>query len=455
MSRTGKILYVTKKGAVPGSGEIQTEAFQKALDDVWKSGGGEVRVPEGKYIIGGIRIRSNTTLRLMQYAEIYGVRDPSQYGILREDRLEPLPADCITEKGWERGRTGVERDNSFFSAESPWSHGLIRAYGAQNVAVIGDKTSVIDGCNCFDGHGEEGYRGPHGISFYNCKGVTFEGYTIRNTGNWAHCLFYCEDIRCHNVTVLAGHDGIHIRDCRNTRITGCVFRTGDDCVAGFGNFNTYVSECLFNTACSGLRFGGTKLLCENCDFEGPGEYLFRGSLTKEEKEAGAPSGGCGRRNMLSVFTYFSGNVPTVKYAPGGLYFINCRVKNVDRFMHYNYSGSEFWQMGRPLSNVIFRNITAEGIKLPLCVYGDREEPLTMSIENSELSFDGDDGGLVFMKAANVRGLRMKNVKISGNFGKEMIRSWGGIGDVSLENVDFPSAGPVCADAEEEFSVKGI
>ena len=41
-----------------------TVAFQTALDQCAKSGGGEVIVPAGDYLIGSIELKSNTTLRL-------------------------------------------------------------------------------------------------------------------------------------------------------------------------------------------------------------------------------------------------------------------------------------------------------------------------------------------------------------------------------------------------------
>ena len=34
------------------------------------------------------------------------------------------------------------------------------------------------------------------------------------------------------------------------------FEKGGDCIVGFGNANTYVSDCVLNSSCSAMRFGG-------------------------------------------------------------------------------------------------------------------------------------------------------------------------------------------------------
>lgn len=115
---------------------------------------------------------------------------------------------------------------------------------------------------------------------------------------------------------VAGHDGIHITGCDNVTIEDCVFETGDDCIAGIDNINVTARRCELNTACSGLRFGGTNALFEKCHFYGPAKYLFRGSLTPEEKRSGKPAGGSHRYNMLSLMTYYADFMRDIRMEPG-------------------------------------------------------------------------------------------------------------------------------------------
>src|SRR5579871_3527683 len=67
-----------------GDGKTKdTAAFQKALDHAAASGGGEVFVPAGDYLIGSIELKSNTTLRLAKDAHLVGSPDLDDYPIVK------------------------------------------------------------------------------------------------------------------------------------------------------------------------------------------------------------------------------------------------------------------------------------------------------------------------------------------------------------------------------------
>ena len=67
----------------------------------------------------------------------------------------------------------------------------------------------------YDSLGEEGYRGPHGMTMFKTKNIKLSGYTIKNCGNWAHNLLFCENISVSKITALAGHDGFDAAVSRN------------------------------------------------------------------------------------------------------------------------------------------------------------------------------------------------------------------------------------------------
>lgn len=145
-------------GAAPNSDQLQTAVFQAALDKAFILGGATVEVPAGRYYVAGVRLRSNTTLLLRSGAEIYGTRNPEDYCFIQDDTLEPLPEDQRTDKPWEPFVKGVQRCYDFMvKAGGRWNNGIIRAYGAQNIAIIGEPGSVIDGQDCYDEIGEERY----------------------------------------------------------------------------------------------------------------------------------------------------------------------------------------------------------------------------------------------------------------------------------------------------------
>lgn len=364
---------------------IMTRTIQDAIDNCFISGGGRIVLEEGVYLTGGIRLRSNCTLYLKSGAVLKGTRDVEKYNILEDDILEPVNEDYKTDVLWTPPRTRTTFDH-IIKVAGPWNNALIRILDAHDVAIIGEPGSVIDGSDPYDPVGEEHYRGPHGIAYHYSHDLKFEGYVIKNTGNWAHIGFKSQNIEYKNIEVHGGHDGIHNSSCDDFTIENCDFYTGDDCVAGFDNYNVIIRNCVLNSACSGMRFGGADILVENCRFYGPAKYFFRGSLTLEDKIAGNPCPKSGRTNMLALFTYYSDFTLTVRRMPGNIVIKDCTVENCDRFLHFDFTGTHTWQKNKPLTSISFENIEATGIGMPFNAYGDRENPLTLTLKNCNIAF---------------------------------------------------------------------
>jgi hypothetical protein len=422
------VFSVTDYGAVPNSSTYQDIYIQKALDACFFAGGGEVTVPAGTYRVRGLRLRSNTTLHLLEDCILEGSRDPEAYFVLEKDSVEPVDPAEISHNAW----LSADDDPAFtfFKTKgSRWNNALIRIYRAHNAAIVGEKGAVIDGRNCYDPNGEEHYRGPHGISAIDCHGLTFSGYTARNTGNWAHCITDCSNVRVDNLTCLAGHDGVHITSCEDVIIKHCGFYTGDDCVAGFNNKNVLVTDCEINTACSAFRFGGTNVLITDCRIFAPAKYFFRGAMTQEEKESGilandAPSMQEHKRdNMLSVFTYYADHSTVITNPGTNITVRDCEIDGADRFLHFNYSGNETWQNNRPLLDIRFENIRAENICMPMTAYGDKDAPVEVIFENLDFSFRKGFEDTPFMHVANFRQIVLRHVCIRNAHAQQLIKNW--------------------------------
>ncbi|MBQ8408370.1 MAG: right-handed parallel beta-helix repeat-containing protein [Clostridia bacterium] len=415
-------------GAV-ANGELQTRAIQDAIDRVFSAGGGEVVIPEGVFMTGSIRLRSNITLHLLEGATLKGSQNPEDYfACYVEDKVEPLSPERITDAPYVHlggifGETHYDEHDLRYRFRrlpgSRWNNALIRAIDAENVAIVGEKDSFIDGNNCFDEIGEEYYRGPHAITFFNCKSITFKGYTVRDSANWAHNMLFCENISMEQVKVLAGHDGFDAFTSSNITIKNCEFYTGDDCVAGFGNVNVLVADSVLNSSCSAMRFGGTNVLVRNCKIYGPGEYFFRGRMTPEDKRACKPSPTPGR-NMLSAFTYYADYSMPIPEIPSNIVIKDCTFKDVDRFLHYNFSGNETWQRYRPMADITFENIKATDIGMALNAYGREDSPLELRLENVEISVREGAELDTLVKAAHCKRVVFDNVKIESFGGESLI-----------------------------------
>ena len=83
---------VTDYGAIPNVESVQTDAIQKALDECFLSGGGEVIIPANmSFVTGDIRIRSNTTLHLMETAPLLGRTKIKECLDLHNEPIRPTP----------------------------------------------------------------------------------------------------------------------------------------------------------------------------------------------------------------------------------------------------------------------------------------------------------------------------------------------------------------------------
>lgn len=448
------IVNILSFGAKPNTDELQTEYIQAAIDHCAELGGGEVQIPEGEFISGDIRLRSNITLHLLKNAKLLGSLNPKDYLHIFDDTKEPIPEKTMYHWIPVHMRNCEQANHHLDTAGSYWNYGLIRAINAENIAIIGEEGSLLDGRNCYDEEGENHFRGPHCINMHYCKNLTFSGYTIMHSANWAHAIFSCENLKFDNVTVLAGHDGIHVRKCDNVDIKNCVLKTGDDCLAGFDNYNVHITDTTFNSACSAMRFGGQNILVENCLFYGPCEYVFRGGIGTEGLKNNANSGGNARKNMLSVYTYFIDGSIQIRRQPKNIVIRNCTVHNSDRFFHLNLSGNEAWQKGFPPEDVTFENIKADGISKGTNAYGDGSVPFVLTMKDIDFSFREGAQDVPFIKAGNYGKIILDNVKIS-NTDAPIIEKYTE-GEIEINNLtcDLPKE-KICVTATEAFSTASI
>ena len=429
----------------------RTDEIQRALDECWREGGGRVVLDSGVHAVAGLRIRSKTTLYLKAGALLKASRDCDRYNILEGDTLEPVPAgDFAPGVVWASPKKRKNNDH-ILKCASRWNNAVIRILRAHDVKIVGEPGSAIDGCDSYDPVGEEHFRGVHGISVHASTNLLFSGYTIRNTGNWAHLLKDCADARFEKLSILGGHDGVHMSSCDRMTIEDCTMKTGDDCVAGFDNEDVVVRRCSLNTACSAFRFGGRRVLIEDCRCFGPGEYPIRNSLPREDRISGSHgTPGAGRRTLLALFTYYSDFTLNVRSDPGDIVVRNCTVENAERFLHYNFSGSETWQKNRPLGSIRFENVSAKGLGMSLCAYGDADRPLSLELKDCRLSFAKPQSE--FVRGANIGSLLLERVSVEGVEGP-CVRSWGGVVEPVLrETTGLPGGVEAAA---EPFKTKTI
>lgn len=380
----------------------QTEKIQAAIDACFLAGGGKVIIPKGVFLSGGIRLRSNITLCLEAGAILKASRNHLDYSAHLDDKIEPIDF------------SKYEGMNYCVDPTSKWSNGFIKVIDAENVSIIGVPGSFIDGNDCYDPEGEENYRGPHGITMYNVKNIHLDGYTIMNTGNWAHSILRSQNVTVKNITVLGGHDGFDLFDCDNVLMEDCEYHVGDDAIAGYGNKDVHLRNCIFNTSCSCLRFGGTDVLVENCIGRGPGDFGFRLSLTSEQKAISAPTDENTRHNTITTFQYYCDfRLGDLRYAPGNIVFKNCRFDNADAIILHPFDGKHIWCSVRGLDSLSYVDCEILGLSKNGILHADEKHPLDLRFKNVKITSREPGAEFPIFDAKRCKYIEFDNVTVEG------------------------------------------
>lgn len=275
-----------------------------------------------------------------------------------------------------------------------WRAALIRAENACNISILGN--GIIDGSDCCDSEGEEGFRGPHAVYFNHCKNIKIESITIQNAGNYGIFHEFCENVAINSVAVLAGHDGIHLQGCKNYIVNNCKFYTGDDSVAGSDNEYMEFADCDINSSCNGFRFGGAHIKIHDIKITSPGKYAHKISQNN---------------HMDCAFIYFSPKDRNCKITGTDWSIENVSVNGAKRLYSYDYE-TGIWQDGKPLVELKMRNITASGLTMPLEFSGDREKKLSVSLDNITLSYINQFHIKEVLEVSKVGSLNVNNLKIT-------------------------------------------
>ena len=199
-STSPKIFNVRDFGAIGDGTNKDTVAFQKALDACAVSGGGEVIVPPGNYLIGSVQIGYRTILRLETNSIIIGSGDTNDYPTM----------DVRWEGRWQSGRRA-----------------LIYAANVDHTGILGP--GRIEGNRAMAA--PQNPRGAVVLEAISCNDLRWEDFTLTQGGNWATHPTYCMDVVIKNVKIAGDRDGIDVDSCKDVRIEGCDINTGDDSIS--------------------------------------------------------------------------------------------------------------------------------------------------------------------------------------------------------------------------------
>jgi polygalacturonase len=232
------MLNVIEHGVVLDGQTLNTESIQKLIDKCGKAGGGTLIFPPGRYLTGGLELRSNLTLHLENGATLLGSTNLGDYKL-----YNPSPVRFFEDKEGLRA--------------------LLFAHKVNNIRLCG--TGTIDGQGPLIKR-PPGVRAsmPRNIWFGECEDVTVEGLRLRHAGFWMQHYMKCTRLRLQGLDVYnhgsCNNDGCDIDCCRDVIVSDCnidshddalCLKSGNDCPTE----NVVITNCITRTHCNHFKTG--------------------------------------------------------------------------------------------------------------------------------------------------------------------------------------------------------
>ena len=214
-----KICDVTQYGAEGHRLQIalNTNAFQKAIDDCAQAGGGTVLVPRGNYLTNPLFLKSNVQLKLEKDATIVASTEVAAYR--------------------------ANEQTKYAEAENGWLP-FISIADAKNVAITGEGTIDGQGAVWWERWRENiratGKKGntdrPRLIYIKSSSNVLVDGVTLTHSPSFHVVMRYSRDVDVNGTRILSpwhapNTDAIDPIDSQNIRITNNYIDCNDDHIA--------------------------------------------------------------------------------------------------------------------------------------------------------------------------------------------------------------------------------
>ena len=422
-----KVFDITKYGATAGGQKDCSNALAAAIDACAKAGGGRVVVPRGEFLCGPIHLKSNTNLHLEEGSILKFSHNAKDYLPLVLTRFEGT--ECMNYSpliyAFEQTNiavtgTGIldgQANNEYWW---PWT-GNARFGGkpagpsskadANALVAMADKDVPVKERVFGEGH----YLRPSFFQPYRCTNVLIEGVSIRNSPMWELNPVLCRNVTVRGVKIATfgpNNDGCDPEACTDVLIEGCVFETGDDCIAiksgrnrdgrrvGQACENIVIRDCTMKDGHGGVSLGSEgsggihNVFIDNCRMDSPNLQ---------------------RALRLKTNTFRGGSYENVFFTNTTVGQVAEAVVEVD-FFYPEYDNRE--GRGGPFKplvrNVVVENVSSKTSKRAVYLRGYEDAPVS-GVRLAHCNFGNVTQADVI---ENVKDLQLEDVKRNG---KEMTR----------------------------------
>jgi polygalacturonase len=227
---------ITKYNAAPDGNTDCKPAFDKAIDECSKAGGGRVVVPAGEWLVRGpIHLKSGVNLHVEKGATVRFSTDSNYYLPTVLSRFESNEVMNFSPFIYARDQhdiaiTGAGTFDGQAGKDVWWDWKKTGARDSEALRQMGE-----DGMPASERQfGADHRLRPNFVQPYGCQNVLIEGVTFKNSPMWILNPVLCENVIVRGVTVTShgpNNDGCDPESCRDVLIENCVFDTGDDCIA--------------------------------------------------------------------------------------------------------------------------------------------------------------------------------------------------------------------------------
>ncbi len=443
-------LNVKEFGAVGDGIQEDTAAIQAAIFNCPKDG--TVYLPEGRYYVTPIFLKSHMTLSFHENAVLLGHIDRRRYPIL------PGMLRTSDESGEYNVASWEGNPLSTFAS-------LITAIDCEEIDLIGPGT--IDGnANQSDWWQDPKKKRiawrPNTVFFCRCRKVRMQNLTVQNSPSWTIHPYYSDQLMFLNLNIKnpadsPNTDGFDPESCEDVKLLGSTISVGDDCIAiksgkyYMGRFHykranrLLVQNCLLErghgsiTIGSEIASGVSNVFVNQCIFRG----TDRGVRIKTRR---------GRGNRSIVANIFVENVEMkgvhMPLTVNMFYFC-------DPDGHSEYVQNQAWtdvtEKTPEIHNIKLQKIRCTGVDNSfICAYGLPEMPIeSLQLEDVSVQFLPREkwtstcpimmdhfpemsGKGIYIR--NMKELSMKRVCIVGS--KDLEPEFQNVGKIELEDLEW-------------------